>query len=158
MARPVITSYATESARSARARPQARQARRTPSWRWGLLLGLGWLVQAGLRAWLSRAQVVPLANPDESGYLIAARVLAGGMPADFSGSTLYQGGYPLLIAPVFWFTENPVTAYHAVLMINAAISAAVMPLAYLAGRRLGLGRTAAYATAMVTALLPAGLF
>ena len=57
-----------------------------------------------LRVWFSRAQTVPLANPDESAYLIAARVLAGGPTADFSYSTLYQGGYPLLITPVFWFT------------------------------------------------------
>ena len=126
--------------------------------RWGLLLVAGWLVQAGLRAWLSRAQVVPLATPDESAYLIAARVLAGGSPANFSYSTLYPAGYPLLITPVFWFTSNPVTAYHAVLMINAPVSAALMPLGYLACRRLGLDRPAAYGVAAVTALLPAGFF
>ena len=33
-----------------------------------------------------------------------------------------------------------------------------MPLAYVGGRRLGLGRPAAYAAAAVTALLPAGFF
>ncbi len=126
--------------------------------RWGLLLVAGWLVQAGLRAWFSRMQVVPLANPDESAYLIAARVLAGGPAADLSGSTLYQGGYPLLIAPVYWFTHNPVTMYRAVLMINAAVSAALMPLAYVAGRRLGLGRPAAYGAAALTATVPAGFF
>ena len=130
-----------------------RQARR-----WGLLLIAGWLVQAGLRAWLSRSQVVPLAAPDESAYLIAARVLAGGVPANFSYSTLYPVGYPLLITPVFWFTHNPVTVYHAVLVINAAISAAVMPLGYLACRRLRLDRPAACGVAMVAALLPAALF
>jgi hypothetical protein len=48
--------------------------------------------------------------------------------------------------------------YHAVLVINAAISALLMPLAYVMGRRLGLIRPAAYAVAAVTALLPAGLF
>ena len=87
-----------------------------------------------LRAWFSRGQSVPLANPDESAYLIAARVLAGGPAADFSYSTLYQGGYPLLITPVFWFTHNPVTAYRGVLLINALISAGLMPLGYVAGR------------------------
>ena len=132
---------------------RGRQARR-----WGLLLIAGWLVQAGLRAWFSRTQVVPLATPDESAYLIAARVLAGGVTANFSYSTLYQGGYPLLITPVYWFTHNPVTVYRAVLMINAAISAAVMPLGYLACRRLHLERPAAFAVAMVTALVPAALF
>jgi hypothetical protein len=125
--------------------------------RWGLLLIGGWLVQAGLRAWFSRGQVIPLANPDESAYLIAARVLAGGAGADFSGSTLYQGGYPLLITPVYWFTHNPVTVYRAVLLINAAVGAAIMPLGYVACRRLGLGRPAAYGTAAIAALLPAGL-
>jgi hypothetical protein len=124
-----------------------------------LLLVAGWLCQAGLRVWFSRMQTVPLVEPDESAYLIAARVLAGGPAAAFSGSTtLYQGGYPLLITPVFWFTHNPVTVYRAVLMINAAVSATLMPLAYVAGRRLGLGRPAAYGVAGVTALLPAGFF
>jgi hypothetical protein len=132
----------------------ARRAAR----RWALLVAAGWLVQVGLRGWFSRGQSVPLANPDESAYLIAARVLAGGPATDFSYSTLYQGGYPLLITPVYWFTSNAVTVYHAVLLINAAISALVMPLAYVTGRRLGLVRPAAYALGMVTALLPAGLF
>ena len=119
----------------------------------------GWLVQAGLRAWLSRAQMVPLAIPDESAYLIAGRVLAGGAAANFSYSTLYPAGYPLLITPVFWFTHNPVTVYHAVLLgINAPISALIMPLGYVACRRLGLERPWAFGVAMVAALLPAGLF
>ncbi len=48
--------------------------------RWALLVAAGWLLQVGVRAWFSRGQSVPLANPDESAYLIAARVLAGGRP------------------------------------------------------------------------------
>jgi hypothetical protein len=137
--------------------------RRSRTWLVALLLVAGWFVQAGLRAWFSRAQVVPLDNPDETAYLIAARVLAGGPAADFSGatlyhSTLYQGGYPLLITPVYWFTSSPAAVYHAVLLINAVVSALVMPLGYLACRRLGLGRPAAYVVAMVAALLPAGFF
>jgi uncharacterized membrane protein YciS (DUF1049 family) len=127
-------------------------------WLFAVLLVAGWLVQAGLRAWFSRAQVVPLDDPDETAYLIAARVLGGGPAADFSGATLYQGGYPLLITPVYWFTSSPAAVYHAVLLINAAVSAAVMPLGYLVCRRLGLGRPAAYGVAMVAALLPAGFF
>ena len=155
------SSAQPSSAQPSSAQPSSAQpsrAGRNTARRWGLLLIVGWLVQVGLRAWLSRAQVVPLATPDESAYLIAARVLAGGSPANFSYSTLYPAGYPLLITPVFWFTSNPVTAYHAVLMINAPISAALMPLGYLACRRLGLDRPAAYAVAAVTALLPAAFF
>src|SRR5260370_281483 len=110
--------------------------------RWVILLAVGWLVQVGLRVWFSRQQFMPLANPDETAYLVAARVLAGGPGADLSGSTLYQGGYPLLITPVSWFTSNPVTVYDAAMMINAAISAAGMPLGDLAVRRLRLERPA----------------
>jgi len=133
------------------------------NWLFALLLVAGWLGQAGLRAWFSRAQVVPLDNPDETAYLIAARVLGGGPAADLSGvtlyhATLYRGGYPLLITPVYWFTSSPAAVYHAVLLINAAVSAAVMPLGYLVCRRLGLGCPAAYGVAMVAALLPAGFF
>ena len=123
-----------------------------------LLLVVGWLAQAGLRAWFSRGQMVPLDNPDETAYLIAARFLGGGPAANFSGSTLYRGGYPLLITPVYWFTSSPAAVYHAALLINAAVSATVMPLGYLVCRRLGLGRPAAYGAAMVAALLPAGFF
>ena len=125
---------------------------------WVILLTVGWLVQAGLRVWFSRQQFMPLANPDETAYLVAARVLAGGPGADLSGSTLYQVGYPLLITPVYWFTSNPSTVYHAVLVINAVISALVLPLGYIACRRLGLGRPAAYVVATVAALVPAGFF
>ena len=123
-----------------------------------VLLVLGYLLQAGLRVWFGRGQAGPLANPDEAAYLIAARVLAGGPGADLSGSTLYQGGYPLLIAPAYWFTSNPAVVYHAVLVINAVISAAIMPLGYVVARRLGLGRPAAYGAATVAALVPAGFF
>ena len=126
--------------------------------RWVILLAVGWLVQVGLRVWFSRQQFMPLANPDETAYLVAARVLAGGPGADLSGSTLYQGGYPLLITPVYWFTSNPSTVYHAVLVVNSLISALVLPLGYLACRRLGLGRPAAYGVATVAALVPAGFF
>jgi len=125
---------------------------------WVILLTVGWLVQAGLRVWFSRHQFMPLANPDETAYLVAARVIAGGPGADLSDSTLYQGGYPLLIAPVYWFTSNPSSVYHAVLVINAFISALVLPLGYVACRRLGLDRPAAYVVATVAALVPAGFF
>ena len=151
-------TVAASAARTGAARGGSRNAARRTARRWVLLLAAGWLCQAGLRAWLSHAQVVPLANPDETAYLIAARVLAGGPDVDLSGSTLYQGGYPLLITPAYWFSSNPVTIYHIVLIINAAISALVMPLGFLACRRLGLDRRAAYGVAMIAALVPAGFF
>jgi hypothetical protein len=138
--------------------PTKRARRR---WGWALLLVASWLFQTGLRLWLARGQTLPLAAPDEPAYLIAARVMAGGVPDNFSYSTLYPSGYPLLLTPLFWFSHfahNPIAAYRAVLDINAPIGALLLPLAYVAGRRLQLGRSLAYGVAFVTALLPAGLF
>ncbi len=75
------------------------------------LLAFGWLAQAVLRFGLAWHRLGPVAHPDEAGYLVAARLLAGGPGADLSGHTFYQGGYPLLLAPVFWATDDPVLSY-----------------------------------------------
>jgi len=121
---------------------------------WPLLVA-GWLLQAGIRLLLAGGQGVPVALPDESGYLIAARWLAGGPGADLSGSTFYQGGYPLLITPAFWLSHDPQTCYRLAVGIGAFAAAAVFPLGHLALRRLGLGRAPAYTLGFAAALLPA---
>ncbi|GAA3200933.1 hypothetical protein GCM10010468_13910 [Actinocorallia longicatena] len=101
---------------------------------------------------------MPAANPDETGYLFAARVLGGGADADLSGATFYQIGYPLLISPAFWFSDDPGTVYHLVIGINSLISALIVPLAYVAGLRLALSRATAFWVAQAAALLPASIF
>ena len=40
----------------------------------------------------------------------------------------------------YWFTSNSVTVYHAVTVVNSVINAWLMPLAYLALRRVHLRR------------------
>jgi hypothetical protein len=135
-----------------------RAPRRWSRW-WALWLVLGYLAQVALRVWLSRSQTVPLANPDESAYLVIARVLAhAGAASDFSYGTLYQSGYPLLLVPIYWFTSNSVIVYHATMVVNAVVNAALMPLAYLAFRRLSVRRWIAFAGAAVAAVVPEGVF
>ncbi|MFA1547389.1 hypothetical protein [Actinomadura chokoriensis] len=134
-------------------RPAGRRTRALP---W--LLAAGVLAQAAVRLWFARARTGPVANPDETGYLLAARWLAGGPGADLSGYTFYQGGYPLLLTPVYWFSRDPVTVYTAVLAINAVAGAALFPLGYAAARRFGLGRRAALPLSFGAALLPATTF
>jgi hypothetical protein len=134
-------------------------ASRRWSRRWALWLALGYLGQVALRVWLSRSQTVPMANPDESAYLMIARVLAhAGAVSDFSYGTLYQAGYPLILVPIYWFTSNSVTVYHATMVINAVVNAALMPLAYLVFRRLSVRRWIAFAAAAVAAVVPEGVF
>ncbi|MFI6601306.1 hypothetical protein ACIBHX_34095 [Nonomuraea sp. NPDC050536] len=137
----------------ARSRPRVTlpAPRRSITW---VLVG-GWIAQLAVRLWLFRYHAGPVANPDETGYLIAARWLAGGPGGDFSGSTFYQGGYPLLLVPAFWVTSDPETAYRLVVAIGSMAAASAFPLAYLALRRLRTGRRPALLLAFVAGLCPA---
>ncbi|MEU0572630.1 hypothetical protein ABZ297_45495, partial [Nonomuraea sp. NPDC005983] len=126
-------------------------AGRSPGW----FLAGGFLAHVVLRLWLFRYHAGPVANPDETGYLIAARWLAGGPGADFTGSTFYQSGYALLLAPIYWFTSDPAAVYRAVVVAGAVLAAGAYPLAYLGLRRLELGRRAALVLAFTAALAPA---
>lgn len=136
-------------------RRRGRQVQGPP---WWLLLLLGWLGQAALRFWLASGQTMPVATPDETGYLLAARVLTGGPDADLSPSTVYRGGYPLLLTPAFWLADNPETVYRLAIAVNALVGATVVLLVYQVLRRLALSRRWSYAVAHVTALLPATVF
>ncbi|MEO3823378.1 hypothetical protein [Actinomadura sp. B10D3] len=142
-----------QDVRPAPPRPALRPSRALP---W--LLAAGFLAQAAARFWSAWARTAPAANPDETGYLVAARWLAGGPGADLSGNTLYQGGYPLLLVPAYWTSHDPATVYTIVMVINALLGAALFPLGYAAARRLGLARRPALPLAFGAASLPATTF
>ncbi|WP_157420232.1 hypothetical protein [Actinomadura kijaniata] len=136
----------------------ARDRRPVPPRRLALLLVLGWAGQVCVRLWMARTRTGPAAVPDESGYLAAARLLAGGPGADLSGHTFYQGGYSLLFTPAYWVTHDPATVYLLVIVLNALVGAAVFPLGYAAARRLGMAPGAALTVSWAAALLPAVTF
>ncbi|MEV0199435.1 hypothetical protein AB0H81_23820, partial [Nonomuraea sp. NPDC050691] len=149
----------TPVARAAHTSPPVQRAVRQTArgrsrWLWWALAG-GWLAQVLLRLWLFRYHTGPVANPDETGYLVAARWLAGGAGADLTGSTFYQGGYALLLVPAYWVTSDPVTVYRLVAGIGSMAAATAFPLAYVVLRRLALGRREAVALAFVAGLSPA---
>lgn len=125
---------------------------------WPLLLLGGWILQGGIRWVLALHQRVPMLIPDESGYLLAARLLTGGAAGDLSGRTFYQAGYPLVITPAFWLSNDPATVYRLVILINSLLGASVFALAYVALRRLHLTRGRSYLIATVTALLPSEVY
>ncbi|GAA1733177.1 hypothetical protein [Nonomuraea bangladeshensis] len=125
---------------------------------WPAALLLGWLAHVVLRVLLGIQHAVPLLIPDESGYLLAARLLSGGAGSDMSGRTFYQGGYPLLIAPAYWFSDDPQIVYRLAIGINALVGAGLLLLAYVAFRRMDLPRGKAYLLAHATALLPSAVY
>ena len=123
-----------------------------------LLLAAGWTFQVLFRLFLAWRETLPRLTPDETGYLLAARVLTGGTGADLSGFSFYQVGYSLLITPAYWLAHDPHTVYRIVVVINALVSSCLLLLAYVALRRLSVGRGAAYVLANASALLPAVVY
>jgi hypothetical protein len=126
--------------------------------RWPALLIGGWILQVGIRLLFAVHQKTPILIPDETGYLLSARLVAGGAAGDLSEWPLYQPGYPLLISPAFWLSDNPATVYCLVIAINSLVGASLLVLAYVALRRLNLPRVQAYLLATVTALLPSVIY
>ncbi|MEU8511226.1 hypothetical protein AB0C76_06525 [Kitasatospora sp. NPDC048722] len=150
---------ATEEDRIAEGAPHHTE-RRTDPRRW---LGI-WALLAGyfgevlFRLYLVRDFSYPSVHPDEESYLVLARVLAGHPTTEMPVGVVIPGGYPLLISPALRIADDPSTAYHLVMGINALLNALVFPLAWVGLRRLGLGRPQAYAFAAATALLPPLVF
>lgn len=123
------------------------------------VLAAGLVLQVVWRLALVDGRVGPLALPDEAGYLLDARVLSHGLPADMSGWPLYRGGYPLLVTPVYWLTHDPKSIYRGVLVVNAVLNAVVFPLTYLFARRVSrVSRSVAFPLAFAVALLPGVVF
>jgi len=148
----------TETAAPTRSEPEQGRA-----WRWWLVAAIvvGYLVQIAWRMWLAKSASTPVAHGDEDRYLISARVLAGGPGGDGNDTAAFRRmGYPLLLAPIYQFTSNPFTVYHAAQALGAVVNALTFPLAYLFGRRVFRmeRRWLALALAFVAATLPAVVY
>nr|BFD91378.1 hypothetical protein KitaXyl93_27380 [Kitasatospora sp. Xyl93] len=131
---------------------------RTAATRPAAVLLAGYLAELLFRLALVRQMSFPSVHPDEDSYLALARVLAGGSATEIPVGVVVPGGYPLLISPALRLADDPVTAYRLVMGVNAAVNALVLPLAYVALRRLGLDRRPGYLFAAATALLPPVVF
>jgi hypothetical protein len=94
-------------------------------------IALGTAALLILRAVLTLPRPGPVVLVDEVAYLTNARFLGGGAAAQLLTTPFYRGGYSLLIAPLVALPDDPVTAYHLVLIANAVLAAALFPLLYL---------------------------
>jgi hypothetical protein len=127
---------------------------------WWSILALGFALQVAWRLHLSLPIPGPIAHGDEDGYLLGARVLAGGPAATLPNwSIMRPMGYPLIIAPVYWFVQQPAHVYMGVHVVDALLMALNFPLLYLLSRRLfGCERVWSAAVAFVLATLPSLVF
>lgn len=121
-------------------------------------LAVGYLLNVLFRLSLVTRQDFPTVNPDESMYLVMARIMAGRPTTEIPGDQVIPGGYSLLISPALRITQDPVYAYHLIMGINALISCLVLPMAYWALRRLNVSRPVSYVFATAAVLLPPVVF
>ncbi|GAA2100872.1 hypothetical protein [Actinomadura alba] len=128
------------------------------TYRWPLALLAGWLVHVVLRLSLVNWGVPLPWWLDDVTFLLAGRTLAGGQGANVFGATFHEVGYGLLVIPAYLISDELTFVHRYAMTVNALIGASVLILAFLALRRLGLSRRAAYVSAHAAALLPAGLF
>ncbi|WP_238013330.1 hypothetical protein KZZ52_41115 [Dactylosporangium sp. AC04546] len=160
-ATPTVHDPSSEQSTGTAPAVASETAGRRLSARWVVIAVIvGYLLQVGWRIWLSRNLYVPAAHADEDGYLVAARALAGGAGGETTDNeTFRRMGYPMLISPVYWFTQDTFTVYRSVLVINAVLNALVFPLLYLYARRtLLLSPRTALGGAFVAAAMPAVVF
>jgi hypothetical protein len=92
---------------------------------------------------------------DEVTLLEMARMIAGEQVPDMIRGAGYYPAWAVLVAPVWWFTDDPSTAYQATLWIGVAVSlATIHPLARIV-TRFGLATAPAVVVASFAMLLPA---
>ncbi len=158
MATPVSQSSgpASRQVTGARGQPGLLDRRR---WLVAVLI-VGFAVHVLWRLFLVRDLIAPAAHADEDGYLLAARALAGGAGGYSTENMLFRrAGYPLLLAPIYWFTSDAFQVYRSAQVVNAVINAATFPLAFLFARRVfAVSRGWAVAGAFVVATMPAVAF
>lgn len=121
---------------------------------------VGYVFHVGWRLWLARDFITPAAHADEDGYLLAARALAGGADGYSTENGLFRRvGYPMLLAPIYWCTDDAFQVYRWAQGFNALVNSLVFPLAALFARRVMALRTpAAVGVGFVVAGLPAVVF
>jgi hypothetical protein len=131
-----------------------------PPWRASAAGPLGWLVagyliQVALRAAISIGRDGPTIFADETGYLINARVIGGGIPGELRRAALYRGGYSLLLLPAHWLGGGPLSQFRWALLSNALVSSVVFPLVYqLLSRPFRVPARTALVAAFLAALYP----
>lgn len=87
---------------------------------------------------LSAPLKVPVIWPDAYSYIFSAMKIAGAFHGNYLPDIKFTGsiGYSLLLAPIFHFIRDPVTAYKAVLIVNSFLNGFIYISLYLFARRI----------------------
>ena len=126
-----------------------------------------WVIGAGVaaaivtiaRLYSSRGRNEYSLWPDEPAQLAIARLIGGGTRWNMHNHSVWRPGFGTLLAPVYWFTDDPVGVFRAALVLNAVLGGVAAALLVFVARRLT-PMSAAWGTAcaVVVALSPAVIF
>jgi hypothetical protein len=113
------------------------------------------------RFWVARSSATPWILPDEYIYAELSRSFAesGHFAVNGAGMETWSYGplYPLLIAPVWLFTESTSQAYAAIQLVNSIVMSSAAVFAYLLGRRV-LDKQLSFFLAVLTVLVPSMVY
>jgi hypothetical protein len=113
---------------------------------------------AAARWWFSHPRVMFHMAPDEPAQLAMARWLSGGVRWNMFDHNTWRPGMALLMAPLFWFTDDTGTIMHGGYLIGAALGGlAAVLLARLATRLTSLSPAACVLAAGAIAIAPPSL-
>jgi hypothetical protein len=118
------------------------------------------VVVTAVRWWLSSGRRVFHMTPDEPRQLAIARFVGGRLARwNMLDHSTSRPGYGTLLAPITWFTQDPVTGFRIALGVNAVLGGCSCVLLYVLARRLTqLSPVGCAASALVVSVSPAVLF
>ncbi|WP_203137766.1 hypothetical protein [Microbacterium sp. JZ31] len=155
--RPRLTSdvaveVPTAWRRDQEARPASGSGGRATVW-W-VAAGISVLVCAFIHWQVGRSATAPRTPWDENHLLQMGRFLAGDTSIPPLSGAGYYPGWSVLIAPIWWVTDDAATVYWAALVLGNVIAVAtIWPLALIA-RRLGVTTPQAITLAAIVMCLP----
>lgn len=117
---------------------------------------VAWLFASAWLMFLNMGAFEPKVLPDELCYLGWARLFVGEGGFYSMGLAAYcPPGYGLLLAPLHWVADGPSSLYHAIIVLNALVGGACLPIArHLAVTHFDMDRVLAWLVGMAAVLYP----
>lgn len=145
-----VASAAHDAARDPGRDPGPRNDRS-----WWVIAALSVLSAVVLRVIVAQTAIAPRTPWDEIGILQMSRLIAGVDDITPMSGAGYYPGLSFVLAPIWWFTDDPQTGYVAAVVVgNLLALLTIVPLALIA-RRLGLTTAQSVAAGAIVMCLPA---
>ena len=126
---------------------------------WALASLVAGVIVTLARRWTSWGRDEYAIWPDEPAQLAIARFIGGGTRWNMDDHSVWRPLFGTLLAPVYWFTDDPTTVFHVALALNALLGGlAAALLVYLARRLTSVTPRWGAVIAVLVSLAPAVVF